>query len=153
MPLSASSRRIAIGCVKLTHSPGTFSSAESNAATSPSRSSAVRHALRSLRITYWSPSYSPIASVARSGRPSLVTTVATSGKRRTTHSASVDSLVASASDTLGRRRVSIRIAPSSSLGMNSVPIFVIDQTAATATSAAAAAMGLPCAIVHSSARA
>ena len=65
--------------------------------------------------------------------------------------ASIDSFVASASETLGRRRVLMRIAPSSSLGMNSVPIFVIDHTAVTASRTATAVIVLPCRMLHSSA--
>ena len=41
-------------------------------------------------------------------------------------SAESDSLVASASEMLGVRRVLIRIAPSSSFGMNSLPMRVSD---------------------------
>ena len=80
-----------------------------------------------------SPSNSPIASVARSGRPSLVTTVTTSGNVLMMRSAAVDSRVASSSETLGRRRVLIRIEPSSSLGMNSVPMRDSDAMDTTIT--------------------
>ena len=64
----------------------------------------------------------PIASVASSGRPSLVTTCETSGKRRTTCSTRVEMATDSSSEIDGSLRVSIRMAPSSRRGMNSVPM-------------------------------
>jgi hypothetical protein len=75
-----------------------------------------------------------MASVARSGRPSLVTTCLTSSKRRRIASTCVEIATDSGSDTDGSLRVSTRIDPSSSLGMNSVPMNGSDPMAiATAT--------------------
>ena len=134
IPLSASSSRICSGCVNEISRPGITASTESNTVTSPSWSFAVVHSSCGLRMTYMSPSNSPIASVARSGRPSLVTTVTTSGNFRMMRSACCDSRVASSSEMDGSRREVIRIDPSLSLGMNSVPIQPNEATAmATST--------------------
>ena len=92
---------ICSGCVNEISRPGITASTESNTVTSPSWSFAVVHSSCGLRMTYMSPSKSPIASVARSGRPSLVTTVITSGNFRMIRSDALESRVASASEMLG----------------------------------------------------
>ena len=81
----------------------------------------------------------PIASVARSGLPILVTTSWTSGKRLIIRSISELMATDSDNDTLGSLRVSIRSEPSSSRGMNSVPIKNNEVNAVTTTIAAAVA--------------
>ena len=57
-------------------------------------------------------------------------------------SAAIDSFVASCSPTLGRRRVVMRTDPSSSFGMNSVPI--LDNEPIAITTSATAAMSNGC---------
>ena len=75
----------------------------------------------------------PMASVATSGRPILVTTCFTSGKRRMICSTRVEMAADSSSEMEGSLRVSTRIAPSSRRGMNSVPRRKTDPTATRTT--------------------
>ena len=64
---------------------------------------------------YVSPSLMPIASVAKSGRPILMTTSAISGNCRSRCSIRLLISTDSVSETPGSLRVSTRIEPSSSL--------------------------------------
>ena len=78
----------------------------------------------------------PMASVATSGRPILVTTCLTSGKRWMICSTRVEIADDSSSEIEGSLRVSTRIAPSSRRGMNSVPRKASEATATVTTPSA-----------------
>ena len=82
----------------------------------------------------------PMASVATSGRPILVTTWLTSGKRRTICSTRVEMATDSSSEIEGSLRVSMRIAPSSRRGMNSVPMKASEASATDTTASATASV-------------
>ena len=72
----------------------------------------------------------PMASVARSGRPILVTISEISANSASSFcSTRVEMSTDSSSDTDGSFRVSMRMDPSSSRGMNSVPRKGMDPTA------------------------
>ena len=78
----------------------------------------------------------PMASVATSGRPILVTTCFTSGKRRMICSTRVEMAADSSREMDGSLRVSTRIAPSSRRGMNSVPMKAREAMATVTTASA-----------------
>ena len=81
----------------------------------------------------------PMASVARSGRPILVTICEISLKSRSRIcSTRVEMATDSSSETEGSLRVSIRMDPSSSFGMNSVPRNGTDASATETTTSAMA---------------
>lgn len=90
-------------------------------------------------MTMTSLMFTPIGSVAISGRPVLETTVSiSSGKAsRSRFSTSVACWMDSSRDTLGRRSTWSANAPSSSRGMNSAPRKgAASPAVSTATSAA-----------------
>ncbi len=85
-----------------------------------------------------------MASVARSGRPIFVTTCRTSGKRATIASSRVEMSADSSIETEGSLRVSMRIAPSSRRGMNSVPSHGTEPMAMTMADVAIASVRGAC---------
>ena len=89
----------------------------------------------------------PIASVARSGRPIFETTCEISANRlRRICSTRVETCTDSASEIEGSLRVSIRMEPSSSRGMNSVPRNGTDPIASVTTISATATVRSGCRI-------
>src|SRR4051794_38114197 len=71
-----------------------------------------------------------MASVATSGRPSLVTTLLISGKLRRVLAISLLTSIDCVSAIPGSLRDVISIDPSSSFGMNSVPMYLSEKSAA-----------------------
>ena len=77
-----------------------------------------------------------MASVAKSGRPILLTICVTSGNSPSTLSISELSATDSLTETLGALNVCTKMDPSSRRGMNSVPINVSDPSTARMTAPA-----------------
>ena len=133
MPEIVSSIRMAIGCVKFHAMPGMVSISLSTASISASLLWNLVHVFMGFSERYVSPSLIPIASVAKSGRPILTTTSAISGNDLRRLSMRLLISTESVSEIPGNLRVSIRIEPSSSFGMNSVPMKKSDPSATPST--------------------
>ena len=120
-PEISSLTRRAIGCENERRSPGIAESSLLIASTSSCLSRPVFQSLRGFSMMKTSLCSGPIGSSEISARPVLVTTVATSGKRMTRFSISCAITTEPSSEAFGSRTTLIAIAPSSRVGMNSIP--------------------------------